>query len=690
MNAQTPHPEEIPKYPGERQKGLKIGLLATFVVVVSAAIVILAGRVISAKQVEAVKNQKTRLEILADGRSEVFEAWLDGLAQQGDRLIKSDLFRLYAAEVNLIDGDLSAIFGSVPGERDEDASDLAVQLPMMKNILREFSTYSGFLNARIISREGQAYIATDGYLPPMSDRQVALSQACMRDHQAKFSPLRKTSQGLEMDILAPIYPPESDDDAKPVGALMMTRQVTGKLTELLSNTALSTEGERTRLMQKTAQDFKQVTPWTAEGFSDITADLEMDKNGHLNFAPRQSLSDPAKEVFSLGIAVEGTPWWVVQEADRDMALAAVQSYKRTVYLLAAFGVLTVLLAAGLAWWILAGAHNKRIAEEFRKLAARIEDQKRFIDSINSNITDFITLKDLEGKFTYVNEAFAKALGRDEEDILGMDAQAVFGYDTAKRLCSHDESVVREKKRVTVNEPVYLLSQRYEFKISKSPYLDSQGNCLGIVEVYHDMTEFMAVQERNRKLIRRAMEALGNTIEATDPYLGGHTKLLAGLSVEVAKSLNLSEMEIAEIETAANLSQIGMMFVPKEILTKPDRLNDEEKAIMEQHVEHAYRILRKIDIDDGVLRAIYQMNERMDGSGYPKGLADGEIIMPARILSAVNSFCAMIRPRSYRGAKTMQEALDVLRKDSARYDDSVLEALSETLSSPAGEKLIVQQ
>lgn len=689
MNAQMPHPEEVPKYPGERQKGLKIGLLATFVVVVSAAIVILAGRVISARHAEAIHNQEKRLEILADGRSEVFEAWLSGLAQQGDRLIKSDLFRLYAAEVNLIDGDLSAIFGTVPGEPGEDGSDLAAQLPMMQNILREFSTYSGFLNARIISREGQAYIATDGHLPPMSDRQIALSQACMRDHQAKFSPLRKTSQGLEMDIMAPIFPPEADEDANPVGALMMTRQVTGKLTELLSNTALSTEGERTRLMQKTAQGFKQVTPWTAEGFSDITADLEMDKNGHLNFAPRQSLSDPAKKVFSLGIAVEGTPWWVVQEADRDIAMAVVENFTRTVYLLAAFGILTVLLAAGLAWWILAGAHNKRIAEEFRKLATRIEDQKRFIDSINSNITDFITLKDLEGKFTYVNDAFAKALGRSEEEILGMDAQAVFGYDTAKRLCTYDESVVREKKRVTVNEPVYLLSQRYEFKISKSPYLDASGNCLGIVEVYHDMTEFMTIQERNRKLIRRAMEALGSTIEATDPYLGGHTKLLAGLSVEVAKSLGLSEMEIAEIETAANLSQIGMVFVPKEILTKPDKLNEEEKAIMEQHVEHAYRILRKIDIDDGVLRAIYQMNERMDGSGYPKGLADGEIIMPARILSAVNSFCAMIRPRSYRGAKTMQDAMDILKKDAAHYDDNVLEALSETLTSPAGERLIEQ-
>jgi len=184
-----------------------------------------------------------------------------------------------------------------------------------------------------------------------------------------------------------------------------------------------------------------------------------------------------------------------------------------------------------------------------------------------------------------------------------------------------------------------------------------------------------------------MEALGSTIEAADPYLGGHTKLLAGLSVEVAKVMHLTEMDIAEIETAANLSQIGKMFVPNDILTKPGKLTDEEMATMEKHVEHAYRILKDIDIAEGVLKAIYQMNERIDGSGYPKKLKYDEIILLARILSALNVFCAMIRPRAYRGAKEPQQALEILASESTKFDAAVVEALAQVVKTPAGEKLL---
>ncbi|MBU4476834.1 MAG: histidine kinase, partial [Proteobacteria bacterium] len=142
-----------------------------------------------------------------------------------------------------------------------------------------------------------------------------------------------------------------------------------------------------------------------------------------------------------------------------------------------------------------------------------------------------------------------------------------------------------------------------------------------------------------------------------------------------------------IETAANLSQIGKMFVPNEILTKPGRLTDEEMAVMEGHVEHAYRILKDIDIAEGVLMAIYQMNERDDGTGYPKKLKRDDIFLSARILSALNVFCAMIRPRAYRGAKEPQQALEILAAESAKFDQAVVKALAEVVRTPAGERLV---
>ncbi|MUM77919.1 PAS domain-containing protein [Pseudodesulfovibrio sp. F-1] len=688
MARQAQTTTEVPKSIGGAGQGVKIGVVMAFVLVISAGILFLANQAVSDKRAEGLENQERRLDLLAHGRAEVFQAWLSEMSRQGDRLIKSDLFRLYGAEVDSVADNLGAVFGSVSGELAEgQGAELAAQLPMMQNMLREFSTYSGFLNARILTRTGDAYIATDGHLPPMSDVQRGLVREAVASGEARFSPLRRTGQGLEMDIYVPMSPPD-DEAGAAIGALMMTRQVAGKITELLSNSALSAKGERTRLMQRVEGGFREVTPWTAGGFTDVTVHVEMDEAGDLPFGARGSLSDREQPVFSLGVRVDGPQWWVVQESDLEAAMAPIENFSRTVTIVAGLGILTALLIAGLAWWVLAGVQSQRIAQEFQALAAQIDDQKRFIDSINANIDEFITLKDASGRYTYVNDAFAQAVGRTKEELIGMDAAAVFGFDTAKRLAAVDEAVQTDKRKMTINEPVFLRSQRHQFQISKSPYCDQEGQCLGIVEVYRDITEFVAVQEKNKRLIRRAMEALGATIEAADPYLGGHTRLLAGLSVEVARTMGLPEMDIAEIETAANLSQIGKMFVPNEILTKPGRLTDEEMKVMEGHVDHAYRILKDIDIAEGVLMAIYQMNERDDGSGYPKKLKRDEIIRSARILSALNVFCAMIRPRAYRGAKEPGQALEILKGEASRFDPEVVEALAGVIASPAGERLLV--
>ncbi|MGL1861685.1 MAG: PAS domain-containing protein [Pseudodesulfovibrio sp.] len=690
---QQPNNAEMPANIGGAKQGVKIGVVLAFVLVISVGILFLANKAVNDEYAEALEDQEKRLGLLAHGRAEVFGAWLSELSRQGDRLIKSDLFRLYAAEVDSVEGDLASIFGAVAMD-DEDTevegAELAAQLPMMQNMLREFSTYSGFLNARILSRDGHAYIATDGHLPPMTGGQITSAQAAVTNKIPQFSPLRKTPQGLEMDVYVPMFPPDGDDDSgEAIGSLMMTRQVTGKITELLSNSALSAKSERTRLMQSSDGQFKEVTPWTLEGFSEATTKVDINKQGNLHFDARKSLSDEDQHVYSLGIRVQGPQWWVVQESDFTAAMAPVEDFTQTVYVVAGLGILTALLIAGLAWWVLAGVQSQRVAEEFKSLATKINDQRQFIDSIMDNIDEFITLKDGDGKYTFVNEAFADAVGRKDAELIGMDSAAVFGFDTAKRLSSPDEVVRKEGRKITINEPVFLRSQRYQFQISKSPYCDASGDCNGIVEVYRDITEFVAVQEKNKRLIQRAMEALGSTIEAADPYLGGHTKLLAGLSLEVAKFMHLSELDMSEIETAANLSQIGKMFVPNEILTKPGKLSDEEMASMEEHVEHAYRILKDIDIAEGVLLAIYQMNERIDGSGYPKKLKYDEIILPARILSALNVFCAMIRPRAYRGAKEPQQALDILSSDSTKFDAAVVEALAQVMKTPSGEKLLEQ-
>jgi HD-GYP domain-containing protein (c-di-GMP phosphodiesterase class II) len=117
------------------------------------------------------------------------------------------------------------------------------------------------------------------------------------------------------------------------------------------------------------------------------------------------------------------------------------------------------------------------------------------------------------------------------------------------------------------------------------------------------------------------------------------------------------------------------------------LTKEEKGQVEKHIEHAANILQGIDFELPIHETILQMNEHLDGSGYPAGIKNQQISQPARILAVANSFCAMIKPRSYRPARPVEEIFAILKTESHMYDLEVILALEKVATSAIGERII---
>jgi HD-GYP domain-containing protein (c-di-GMP phosphodiesterase class II) len=191
------------------------------------------------------------------------------------------------------------------------------------------------------------------------------------------------------------------------------------------------------------------------------------------------------------------------------------------------------------------------------------------------------------------------------------------------------------------------------------------------------------------MVQQTIDALVRAIEEADPFLGGHSRIMGGVASLMTRQLRLAERDTATIEAAANLSQIGKMFVPREILLKPGALTPEEKQEMERHVEYARNVLKDIEFDLPVVDAIYQMHERPDGTGYPRGLSGDELSMHARVLGVANAFAAMARPRSYRPAIPVDDVIGIMEKQSGSYDPDVVAALKQVMATPAGERLVAQ-
>jgi PAS domain S-box-containing protein len=672
---------------GQNKSELIMGIAIISLVVV--ALLTWVGWTIRVKQGELHEQIRERLELLASSRTEVLVSWLSGLAQQTDKLIDADLFRLYATDMDMIDADPSfLITGIIPeGKASDQMAQLTDQLPLMHQTFADFTAFAGFLSGRIVHRSGQSYIGSDSRMTPLTPMQTALIKKTFAYPLPHFSPLRQTDNGLVIDMAVPILSTAAENDAKKaVAVVLLTKSAGTTVTTLLSNTPLSAKGERTRIMQMTEKGFEEIVPWNPGAIAPLSAPPELDSGQRLDFAKRGSLGGQ-DQVFSLGVKIPDLDLWVVQEVNAQDATKSLQEYARISVLIAGLIAMVLSLLFGAVWWRTMGKNHKRIAARFQGLAQELEQQRNFLDSINDTIPDFIAVKNLSGTYTYTNPALATGVGRAESDVLGLDDVALFGFDTGKRLEQSDEEALKTGRPVTITERIFLKSQAHHFQITKVTLRDDQGAPQGIVSVFRDITTLVQAEERKRQAISQTVEALVKAIEFTDPYLAGHSLLMRDVSSLLADGLRLSPEDKATVEMASHLSQIGKIFVDKAVLTKVDQLSEEEKLMVQRHVDHAADILRQIDFELPVFEAVYQMNERLDGSGYPKGLRGEEICTQARVLSVANSFCAMIRPRSYRPAMSAAQALETLRAAVSSYDLHIVDALSTALETARGSKVL---
>ncbi len=176
------------------------------------------------------------------------------------------------------------------------------------------------------------------------------------------------------------------------------------------------------------------------------------------------------------------------------------------------------------------------------------------------------------------------------------------------------------------------------------------------------------------------KSLLTSIQVRDHYTEKHCSRVAGLSLKIAKAMHCTAREIESLKIAAMLHDVGKIAIPDKILLKPDRLTFEEFTFIKAHAEVGYRILQPISLLDQERNVILHHHERLDGKGYPEGLAGADIPFLSRILAVADSFDAMTNNRPYRSAMDIAAAVEELKKnDGHQFDGNVVEACLPLLS-----------
>ena len=178
----------------------------------------------------------------------------------------------------------------------------------------------------------------------------------------------------------------------------------------------------------------------------------------------------------------------------------------------------------------------------------------------------------------------------------------------------------------------------------------------------------------KRLFENTVGALSHTLEKRDLYTAGHQQRVGQLACAIAEELGLPEERIEVLRLAALVHDIGKLGVPADILTKPGKITDLEMGLIKQHCQVGFDILKNVEFPWPLAEMVYQHHERMNGSGYPRGLSGSKILLEAKILAVADVVEAMSSHRPYRPALEWQAAMgEISQNRGILYDGQVVDA-----------------
>ena len=319
--------------------------------------------------------------------------------------------------------------------------------------------------------------------------------------------------------------------------------------------------------------------------------------------------------------------------------------------------------------------HKQAADELR------ESEERFRAMIEQSISGTCII-DAEGRFAYVNPRLTAILGH--ESAASITGRPVFDF-----VVREDQALVAERLRQRVAGEIQ--SARYQFRAIRKDgsyvtlgahgTIGSYAGGQVVIATVQDVTELRRAEEEVDRTVAKLRRALESTIavissigELRDPHTYGHERRVGELATAIAAEMTLSAECIEGIRVAAYLHDLGKIAVPADILVKPARLSPAEFELVKGHAQQSYEILKGVEFPWPVAEAVWQHHERLDGSGYPRGLKGEEIILEARVLAVADTVEAMASHRPYRPSLGVDVALAEIESNRTRlFDPDVVDA-----------------
>lgn len=319
----------------------------------------------------------------------------------------------------------------------------------------------------------------------------------------------------------------------------------------------------------------------------------------------------------------------------------------------------------------------------KKISDKLINSGELFKQITAHIRDVLFLFDLNQRaFLYISPGYSNLFERDidslyadptswmqeihPDDIERMHQQFQQHFitgafeDTFRIIKKHGEITWFHARAY----PVYnALNQLYR----------STGFVEDVTVQITSLQDRLMYAEKLDKTFSEMLAAFAIAMEQRDPYTVGHEKNVAYLAVAIAYEMGLLDPQVKCIEMAALTHDIGKIGIPSEILNKPGRLTYLEYELIKTHAQAGYDILSQVHFPGPVADIVLEHHERLDGSGYPRGLKGDDIRLETRILSVADAVDAITSFRPYRAALGLEVALaEISKARDTLFDGNVID------------------
>jgi PAS domain S-box-containing protein/putative nucleotidyltransferase with HDIG domain len=332
----------------------------------------------------------------------------------------------------------------------------------------------------------------------------------------------------------------------------------------------------------------------------------------------------------------------------------------------------------------------------KQAAEALKESEAQYRLLSDHMTDFIWLMDMNLKPTYQSPSAEKLTGFTHEEIMELPLERrvtpqslkltaeVFLENLPRIMSDTDYNPILALELEIYRKDGTTLWSENMFSIIR----DETGKPVSILGEARDITERKQSEEKLlksyeslKKTLNDAINTMVKIVELRDPYTAGHQNKVADLATAIAREMKLEDTRIDQIRTAAVIHDIGKIYVPSDILSRPGKLTDIEFNLIKTHAQSGYDIVDGMDFPGVVAAAVLQHHERLDGSGYPNQLKGEDTLLEAKILAVADVVEAMASHRPYRSALGIDKALDEISKNKGKlYDPDVVDTCVELFNS----------